>query len=166
MGLAGLSDDQVLGQLDIPRAREPGQDGELEHFRRRWAQPWLSLSGDDRPPETDSFDIGSSEQLALCAIADDACAGQFRLLGYRNLNFGRPIDWHYDPVHDRRAPLRHWSRIRYLDVDEVGDHKIIWELNRQQFLVTLGQAYAITGEERYARAALAYVTEWIARNPP
>lgn len=167
MGLAGLSDDHLLGQLDIPPATMArGQDGVVEHFRRRWAHPWLTSSADHGPPEPNSFTMASSEQRALCAIADDACAGQFRLLGYHHLNFGTPIDWHYDPVHDRRAPLRHWSRIRYLDMDEVGDHKIVWELNRQQFLVTLGQAYVLTGEERYARAALGYVTDWIAGNPP
>ena len=32
-------------------------------------------------------------------------AGEFDLLGYRGLRFGNPIDWHLDPVHNRRSPL-------------------------------------------------------------
>src|SRR5207253_7666694 len=54
------------------------------------------------------------------------------LLGYRSLRFGDRAaapDWHLDPVHDRRAPLRFWASVPYLD-SACGDHKIIWELNR------------------------------------
>ena len=52
----------------------------------------------------------------------------------------KPIDWSWDPVHDRRAPEMHWSRVPYLD-PAIGDHKIIWELNRHQHWVKLGRAY-------------------------
>lgn len=68
------------------------------------------------------------------------CRRRFDLLGYQDLNFGDPIDWHLDPVHGKRAPKIPWYRIPFLDFDKVGDHKIIWELNRHQHLVTLAQA--------------------------
>src|SRR5262249_50375611 len=79
---------------------------------------------------------------------------------------GDPIDWHLDPTSGRRAPLDHWSRIDHLDAARIGDVKVIWELNRCQWLVTLAQAYALAGDERYARAALDAIDAWIAKNPP
>lgn len=101
----------------------------------------------------------------LLAVADAACEGRFDLLGYRDLDFGHPIDWHLDPLAGRRAPCAHWTRIRPLDAQSVGDSKLIWELNRHQWMVALGQAYRITGDERYPAAFAGYVREWLAANP-
>ncbi len=90
---------------------------------------------------------------------------RFDLLGYRDLSFGDPIDWHTDPVAGRRAPVVHWTRLDHLDAESVGDHKVVWELNRHQWLVRLGQAYQLTGDERYTRAFLDAVTDWMRANP-
>ncbi len=102
----------------------------------------------------------------VVAAAERICRRRFDLLGYRGLSFGDPVDWRLDPVSGRRAPVCHWSRIDPLDADQVGDVKVIWELNRHQWLVRLGQAYRLTGEERYAQTFAAYVGEWLRANPP
>jgi len=107
-----------------------------------------------------------ADEPVLIERADRACSGQFDLLGYRNLSFGNPIDWSLDPVSGRTAPKLHWSRIRFLDYEAVGDHKVVWELNRHQYFVTLGQAYWYTGDERYARAFAADVRHWLEQCPP
>jgi len=81
------------------------------------------------------------------AAADRALEKRFDLLGYRDLSFGDPIDWHLDPVAKRQASLRHWTLLDPLDVATVGDSKVVWELNRHQWLVGLGQAYRLTGDD-------------------
>jgi hypothetical protein len=98
-------------------------------------------------------------------IADDACGGRFDLLGYEGLSFGDPIDWSLDPVSGRRAPRDHWSRLDPLDPQAVGDSKVVWELNRHQWMVQLGQAYRLTGELRYARTFNDCIARWIDANP-
>jgi hypothetical protein len=102
---------------------------------------------------------------AAIEAAEGVCLGRFDLLGYHGLSFGQPVDWHFDPLSGRRAPLLHWSRLDPLDAGVVGDSKVIYELSRQQWLVTLGQAYRATGDERYADAFASYVRAWIAANP-
>lgn len=102
----------------------------------------------------------------LLAAADKACEGRFDLLGYASLSFGHPPDWHFDPVNGKRAGLRHWSVIDPLDPEEAGDSKVIWELNRHQWLVTLGQAYRLSGDERYVRAFVDNLRAWMAANRP
>jgi hypothetical protein len=156
----------------------------------RWAPPTLSARGPRvRPPEalfecflgecrSRFFEGAMSDETPrlarerapdavarVLAVADAACEGRFDLLGYRDLDFGRPIDWHFDPVAGRRAPLAHWSRVRPLDAGSVGDGKVIWELNRHQWMVALGQAYRTTGDERYPAAFVGYAREWLATNP-
>lgn len=103
----------------------------------------------------------------LVADATDTIVGRhFDLLGYRGLSFGDPIDWHLDPVWTRRSPLRHWSQIDPLDPALVGDSKVVWELNRHQWIVGLAQAWVLTGDERYADGCIASIDAWLAANPP
>jgi hypothetical protein len=97
--------------------------------------------------------------------AEQICEHRFDLLGYRGLDFGSPIDWHFDPVHGKRAPRKAFYRIRYLDFAQVGDSKITWELNRHQHLVTLAKAYRLTGNRHFADEMLRQWRHWWAENP-
>ena len=56
--------------------------------------------------------------------ADAILAGQFDLLGHSSLSFASEVarvDWHFDPVNQRRAPLRFWADVPFLDPG-CGDH--------------------------------------------
>ncbi len=98
--------------------------------------------------------------------ADRICEGRFDLLGFKNLSFGDPIDWHFEPISGKRIPLQHWSRLDYLDADVAGDKKVTWELNRHQYFMKLGQAYVLTRDERYAQTFVAHLESWMEANPP
>jgi heparinase II/III-like protein len=102
----------------------------------------------------------------IVAAADRTLQKRFDLLGYRQLSFGDPIDWHLDPVAHRRAPLLHWTLLDPLDAATVGDSKVVWELSRHQWLVRLGQAYRLTGDERYAEMFADTIRDWWQANPP
>jgi hypothetical protein len=118
------------------------------------ATPSLLL---DRTPAGCQRTISQAETL-LC--------GRFELLGHRDIFFGDPIDWHLDPNSGRRAPFVHWSLLDPLDPSAGGDCKLVWELNRHQWLVRTGQAYRLTGDERYAVAVAARLRNWMEANPP
>jgi len=111
------------------------------------------------------------EATAILREADEICGHRFRLLGYENLTFAldrgtsRDIDWHLDPVHGKRAPLDPWFKIPFLDFAVVGDHKVTWELNRHQHLVTLAKARLLSGDEKYAYELTAQWRSWIKANP-
>ncbi|MGE3841294.1 MAG: alginate lyase family protein [Vicinamibacterales bacterium] len=102
----------------------------------------------------------------LLARADAIAEGRLDLLGHRRLAVGNPVDWHLEPVSGRRTPLKHWSQIPYLDPAVAGDKKITWELNRHQHLLTLGRAYALSGQERFAETFREHVAGWMQQNPP
>lgn len=107
---------------------------------------------------------------AAAAVARDAADrildGRVDLLGYRDLPVGHPPIWHRDPVHRREAPrTTFWADIQYLD-PSIGDHKIIWELNRHQHFLMLGTAYWLTGDTRYRAAFIAHLESWLEANPP
>jgi hypothetical protein len=123
------------------------------------------------------------EAAEILREADEICGHRFRLLGYENLDFTldcgsgnskdtdlrdadfKEIDWHLDPVHGKRAPLDPWFKIPFLDFALVGDHKVRWELNRHQHLVTLAKARLLSRDEKYARELMAQWRSWIKANP-
>lgn len=91
---------------------------------------------------------------------------KFSILGHADLYFGNEIDWKFDPINKVHSPQIYWSKINYLDFGECGDHKVIWELNRHQHFITLGKAYWITGDEKYAQEWVDQTCHWILSNPP
>jgi hypothetical protein len=130
------------------------------HFQRRpqrfplWPSRLPALAAKVR----DRFPVST-------ARADRVLDGRYDLLGYRDVDAGAPPAWHRDPVHDRTAPLVFWDGVPYLD-PAYGDHKITWEINRHQHFLTLGRAYALTGDRRYYREFVRQLTGWIHANPP
>lgn len=107
-------------------------------------------------PETTEQIVERAEQLRQ---------HRFDLLGFQGVNYGPEIDWHLDAVHGKRSPHRPWFRIPYLDFDEVGDSKVIWELNRHQHLVTLAKAYRLTERESYGIELFQQWYHWREKNP-
>jgi hypothetical protein len=106
------------------------------------------------------------ERVALIQEqANQICLHRFALLGYENLDYGPVIDWHADLVNGKRSPRKVWYKVPYLNFEEVGDHKVIWELNRHQHLVVLAKAYCLTGEQRYVQELCAQWYHWNKENP-
>ena len=97
--------------------------------------------------------------------ADAICEHRFRIFAYPEVSCGAEIAWRRDLVYGIESGLDHWSRIPYLDFDRVGDSKIVWEPNRHQHFLTLGQAYRVTGDERYAEECFAQWEHWQEQNP-
>jgi hypothetical protein len=105
------------------------------------------------------------EATAIVTEANEICRHRFRLLGYRDLDYGKEIDWHLDAMHGVRSPLIPWFKINFLDFAAVGDHKITWELSRHQHLITLAKAWLLTGDETYAREIVTQWYSWQRANP-
>jgi hypothetical protein len=163
--LVKLPSDEAFASL-LTLDKTTAVDRLLEHFRSR-SEPRFFASFQN--PEATAAAFKSrwpTTAQQLVDKADRICAGKFDLLGYRNLSFGDPIDWQLEPLTGKRIPLLHWSKLDYLNADVAGDKKIIWELNRHQYFMTLGQAYWLTGDERYARGFAAHLEAWMAANPP
>jgi len=97
--------------------------------------------------------------------ADEILQHKFRLLGYRDLDDGTESDLPLEVVHWKRVPLKPWYKIHFLDFNEVGDHKVTWELNRHQHFGTLAKACVFTGDDKYARELVRQFYSWRSANP-
>ncbi len=116
--------------------------------------------------ETFRHAFGEKNAHRVVEKAERLIEGSFDLLSYENLNFGSEVDWHFEPVADKHSPIKHWKQFDELDTQETGDKKIIWELNRHQHFFTLGTAYWLTGDERFAETFARHLESWMEQNPP
>ena len=157
---------EVSKRLDVTlcgMGLQPGRDG----LRRPSRSPGkFFFSADERLKRVSLLREHLPREAGdIVAEANEVCRHRFRLLGYRDLDYGAEIDWHLDAVHRLRSPLIPWFKINFLDFAEVGDHKVTWELSRHQHLVTLAKAWLLTNEEAYAREAVAQWYSWQRANP-
>lgn len=92
------------------------------------------------------------EEVAhILRVADEVCEGTFLFdlkwdmeRTYEPVQFEGKIDWNFMPK---------------------DDPEFIWQFNRHRFFICLGQAYQLTGDEKYAETFVRLVTEWILNVP-
>src|SRR5262249_10879971 len=85
---------------------------------------------------------GTSFAGEIERLGGDILEHRFPLLGIV-IETGPKIDWRRDYVNGISSDAAYFRRIPYLNFDRVGDHKVIWELNRHQHLVLLAQAFLL-----------------------
>jgi len=78
-----------------------------------------------------------------------------------------PIDWYLDPITKLRFPQgiphKQWNLLEMRPGS--ADIKLPWELGRCQHWVTLGQAYRLTEDDRYAREIADELADFMVANP-
>lgn len=99
------------------------------------------------------------------AAADAILAGRFDIFALANAELGFPPRWNVDPKSGTVAPNTFGKLIDYRDECLVGDIKYLWEPNRHLQLVTLAQAWHLTGHPRYAIGCRRLLESWIEQCP-
>ena len=147
--------------------RKPTDSLLRERFYSSGKRSFFSVFADSKTSsQTFRSAFGEEAVSSLVSAADSLVEGRIDLLGLKGVLVGKEVDWHFEPIASKRSPLKHWKQFDELDSSETGNKKIIWELNRHQHFFTLGAAYWLTGDERYARTFAAQLRSWIDTNPP
>lgn len=116
-------------------------------------------------------------QKQIVSDADKICLHVFDILGSGDSNLSEFIETHggrencsYLPWHfDFKTGYRWHPGKFYKDIEipyGKADIKVPWELSRFYHAITLGQAYWLTENEKYAREFVEQVDNWIENNPP
>lgn len=105
------------------------------------------------------------ERTQILSQADQICSGQVTLFQNVTLEFEKDINWHATFASDRSWPLLPSDQIDCRSAERPGDVKLVWELNRHQFLHLLGKAFWYTNDEKYLRAVKHHLADWIEKNP-
>lgn len=101
----------------------------------------------------------------IVADADRVLAHEFDLLGSGPVRLGPEIPWLTDFKTGKTWPLQYCRDIEYNELDRPTDVKVPWELSRCQHFTRLGQAYWLTGDNRYAEEFVGEIRSWVDANP-
>lgn len=168
--------EETLTRLGTINKMPEGLDSALaESFREQQVPQLLAQTLRERffirPDERDDI-LTSLQRVApgverlIIVEADHICEHIFDLLGSAPTSLGEKIDWHADfKTGHRWSPKTYYKRIHPAHYPGGYDIKVPWELSRCQHFARLGQAYWITGDEKYAREFVAQVEDWITSNP-
>lgn len=150
LGRSPTYEDRAFGELNIQ-------------------QTFQSIRGPISSPRAIATAIGSADVQFLEAarrLVVDLRRGSVSLLGHGPLFVGNPPQWHREPVRDVEVPRRHWSKIDHLNVSQVGDHKVLWELNRLQYLLVPAFLWLLNQEQECLELVQTHLASWLCENPP
>jgi hypothetical protein len=131
----------ILGRLEVP---EPQLAAPYK--------PWIVT-----PPKIDP--------APYVAAAERINEGWLDIFALRKVELGQPPRWNRDPKTGIEAPLVYGKSLDYRDADIVGDIKYLWEPNRHLHLVTLAQAYALSGNRKYFQTLAEHLESWFIACP-
>jgi Heparinase II/III N-terminus/Heparinase II/III-like protein len=138
------------------------------HYKRVTSRPSPVLSGELKAvlplPGRDELlsVLGRDGKTALLATADEIVTGKVRLFGAEPVDLvltlpGKLEDWTAYETGKTSIP---WSQVPIHDI------KFIWEPARFGWAFTLGRAYHISGDEKYAQAFWRFYETFRQANPP
>jgi hypothetical protein len=107
---------------------------------------------------------GSAYAARVVSLAEDILVHRFPLMGHE-IETSPRIDWRRDYVNGQSSGVDYFRFVPYLSPARVGDHKVIWELNRHQHLVLLAQAWRLTGRAEFVREIDVQLESWWGANP-
>jgi len=119
------------------------------------AQPWI------HPKNGATYHFS----VPYVAAADRILAGRLDVFALEDVEVGNPPRWNRDPRTGIEAPLAFGKQLDYRDPRIVGDIKYLWEPNRHLQLVTLAQAYALTGDAKYSEGLRTQLDSWFSACP-
>lgn len=135
-------------------------------FRDRLDLGWITAAANPVRLKERLWDEHPDSCRHIVAVADRICRGEIEIFGRAGYRFPGRFDWHLDCKTSQRWPRRFYADIAYQGPQPAGDVKHAWELSRHQYWVSLGQAFLLTGDEKYCESFLAQASSWLEDNPP
>lgn len=127
------------------------------------SKPPLAAGQCGHPPQNAfSNTLNSTPYLKT---ADEVLAGIFHIFSLHSHSLGFPPNWNQDPLTGITSPLTFGKTLNYRDEKIVGNIKYLWEPNRHLELVTLAQAWHLSGAAKYSEGCRILLSSWFVQCP-
>ena len=132
--------------------------------------PRLNLGAERLPAGFNKLDRAhylenSAHQLE---IIEDAAGrltnGEIGIFG-TDCRFDGRLPWKTDFIHNVTAPDKYWKDVPFLNAGCVGDSKVVWELNRLQFVLPVAKAHFLTANPVHYKWLADTIRNWFDSNP-
>ncbi len=141
-----------------------------KYIQVRWEKMGLGLAQPSKYTEHfGSFCVDSKlhgvAAEPYCRAADRILSGAYDFFALEEENLGFPPTWNQDPKTKIHVPLVFGKTLNYRDEQLVGNIKYLWEPNRHLELVTIAQAWHLTGDDRYREGCAKLLDSWFEQCP-
>lgn len=139
-----------------------------EELISSWQEDSNFIINTDRLQDISSYlkSLSQEDKNKIIEIADKATEGKILAFHKWYADYDYPINWHLNPVENKKAPRNtHWIDIEELGSD-FGDVKYIWEASRFTHFFYFIRAYLLTNDDKYAKAYWEQIEHWMENNPP
>ncbi len=127
----------------------------------RSANPFPGLSD----PASLRNALGTDSRIVIDNRAKAVMRREVEMLGSGPVTLTTPIDWTLDFKSNIRWSMHPSLRLPVNGLGKPSDIKVPWELSRLQWLLPVGQAYVLDGDEAKAAFAREIIEDWIISNP-
>lgn len=128
------------------------------------SSPAGALPGLPDPEPVATALAGSAYAAAVHRLAGLILDGQYPIFGEMVALGAMPV-WRRDWKTGQESGLQYFRKVRYLDPDQVGDHKRVWEPARHQHLVLLAQAALLGGGAECVARIERQIIDFLDTNP-
>ncbi|WP_342600221.1 heparinase II/III family protein [Psychrobacillus sp. FSL H8-0483] len=109
--------------------------------------------------------LSEEKKAEIISVADKAIDGVVTGFSSINLDYGKPINWHFNPLTGLESKKHvKWYEIPDFD-SELGDIKVVWEASRFTHFFYFVRAYLLSGDMKYYRAFSEQLKDWLKNNP-
>ncbi len=144
-------------KLDNSRCWESFLQEELSTFFFRW---------EERPSLQQLFKAKFQQEYEATLKTAASLMDHTIQLFDKTIELGGEISWQADPLSQKSWPDEFYASIDTRSAGPAGGVKWVWELNRHHQFVTLGKAFYLSGDERFAQELFGQWQGWIEGNPP
>ncbi len=113
----------------------------------------------------ESYNVSQFSVEKYTKAADRILDGHLHIFALEDAALGEIPNWNQDPLTGKKAPLIFGKSLDYRDQELVGNIKYLWEPNRHLQLVTLAQAYKLSGSIRYLNGLRTQLQSWFDQCP-
>ncbi len=138
-------------------------DADLDALWSRLARRPFPLASVADLKKIDELCPEETERVLQQAVR--AACHEVDFLGSGPVVLGETIDWHRDYKSEYDWPVHYAADLDYVNRGRRSDVKFPWELSRLQWLISVGQAYRLTGDNHWAIVIREVLNQWIDKNP-
>lgn len=132
-------------------------------FSRKKIAPF-KMNNDIFIKKNEIKNLGMASKEQIIKDAEVLLEHRFKFFSNDLYFLGNDIQWNKDYRTGYKWDDNYFSKIELVNASNDSDVKFPWELSRFQHLVTLGQAYVITNQEKYAVEVVSQINDWINKN--